>query len=136
MQRLYHVSDKAELTRFEPQPALDNPSAEGNVVWAVDEAHLPNYLLPRDCPRVCFGGSDRRVIALELYWLYRIRSARLFLYEFSDAGFELLDPIAGYYVSRVSVAPDAVRVLDDLLSELKERNVELRILPNLWKLHD
>jgi len=67
-------------------------------VWAVDEEHLPNYLLPRDCLRVTFyagkdsdpgdierimsGTSAERVIAVESRWLSRIRQERLYRCEF------------------------------------------------------
>jgi hypothetical protein len=39
-------------------------------------------------------------------------------------------------VSRLSVKPLSVRVVDDCLSELVSRGVEVRVLPNLWDLHD
>ena len=76
---LYHVSEEAGITRFEPRPAvnLDYP-----VVWAVHEDRLRNYLLPRDCPRVTFFagpettpqdierflGSSPAVVAIESLW--------------------------------------------------------------------
>jgi len=52
---LYHVSEYSHIERFEPRP----PPCSGvgpveSVVWAIDEEHLHNYLLPRDCPRVTF----------------------------------------------------------------------------------
>jgi len=28
---------------------------EGKAVWAIDEFHLVNYLLPRDCPKITYG---------------------------------------------------------------------------------
>ena len=48
---LYHVSENPNISIFEPRlgPSCDHP-----VVWAIDEGHLRNYLLPRDCPRVTF----------------------------------------------------------------------------------
>ena len=50
MSRLYHVSDTPGIARFDPRRIGDGPET----VWAIDEAHLVNYLTPRDCPRVCF----------------------------------------------------------------------------------
>jgi len=50
--------------------------------------------------------------------------------------FDLLDPVAAYYVSRQPVRPLAVRRVDDLLGELAGRDVELRITPSLWPLQD
>jgi hypothetical protein len=52
---LYHVSEDPAIARFDPRPA--NPRAgppQGNFVWALDDAQLHTYLLPRDCPRVVF----------------------------------------------------------------------------------
>lgn len=52
--QLFHVSDQPDIALFQPRPAPRAPGVEDAVVWAVDEEHLPNYLLPRDCPRVTF----------------------------------------------------------------------------------
>ena len=122
------------------------------MVWAIDRAHLHNYLLPRDCPRVTFyvtADSDpadvtrllgttaaRHVIAIESAWLAAVRATTLWLYEFPREPFELIDPIAATYVSRQPVRPLAVRRVDDLLGELTRRGVELRVTPSLWPLRD
>jgi hypothetical protein len=153
-ERLFHVSDRPEIVRFDPRPAPStNPAAPaGQIVWAIDEEHLPNYLLPRDCPRVTFhalptsdpadverllaGTSAARVIAIESGWLERVRSGRLYLYELPPDSFALEDPGAGYYLSRAPVAPGRVTVLDDLLAELAGRDVELRVMPSLHRLRD
>jgi hypothetical protein len=55
---VYHVSDQIGITLFEPRPAPERSVVIGDVVWAVDEKHLPNYLLPRDCPRVCLCRNE------------------------------------------------------------------------------
>jgi hypothetical protein len=47
-----------------------------------------------------------------------------------------VDECAGYFVSRSPVAPACVEVIDDPLSELRRRGVELRVVPNLWPLRD
>ncbi len=153
-ERLYHVSDQPDIIRFAPRPARPgHPNDPGRpVVWAVGERLLHNYLLPRDCPRVTFYArpdSDptdvarlmgrtaaRHVVAVESGWLAAIRAAVLYLYEFSPEGFELFDEGAGYYVRESVVAPLAVRRVDDLLGELAARDVELRVTPSLWPLHD
>ena len=68
--RLDHVSDVPNIDRFHPRIAPTTTATElGKVVWAVDEEHLHNYLLPRDCPRVTFYAlatvvSNSRAIAL------------------------------------------------------------------------
>lgn len=153
MPRLFHASEDPNIQLFEPRPAPSPGSGlEGEAVWAVSESHLPNYLLPRDCPRVTFaaaaktteedrrrfltGDPHSRVIALEEGWLPRIRSCELYLYEFSPTTFECLDPGAGYYVSRVPVKPISRTLISDLLSELENRSAVVRFLPNLWELRD
>ena len=150
---LFHVSDRAGLTSFEPRPAL-HPSArvEGPVVWAVDAEHLRNYLLPRDCPRVTFHagpastprdaaallgpGGASCVIAVETAWMERIRSRSLVRYEFDPGSFELHDATAGYWISRRPVTPRAEVPLDDLLSALLQEDVELRVMRSLWRLRE
>jgi len=147
--RLFHISDQPGIARFEPRPA---PGTDKPVVWAIDEYHVPNYLLPRDCPRVTFyadAESDPRdvetllgpsgathVVAVEACWLPRIRDARLIQYEFDPAAFEPLDPGAGYYVSRDAVAPIAETRIDDVLAALLECDVELRIMQSLWAIRE
>jgi hypothetical protein len=148
MAELFHVSEDAGIRLFEPRV----PSAEGEpVVWAIDEQHLPNYLLPRDCPRVTFFaaettspedveryllGSTGRVIAIEATWLDRVARASLVRYGFERAGFEPKDRVAGYYVSRVPVEPVAEVLIDNLPGALVRLGVELRILPSLWELRE
>ena len=152
MPRLYHVSDRAGIERFDPRPASNNSAVVGDAVWAVDEEHLPNYLLHRDCPRICFArnatttiedeaqflrySNDGRIIAVEWEWQNRIRSSVLYIYELSPDSFDLIDANAGYYISRDTVTPLSISVVDDLLAEMKRRKVELRFMTDLWKLHD
>jgi hypothetical protein len=54
---LYHVSEEPGLAVFHPRP--DPNGKLGSVVWTIDYEHLPNYPLPRECPRVTFAvGPD------------------------------------------------------------------------------
>ena len=151
--KLYHISDKPGIKRFEPRPA-PHPSAKqkGLMVWAVDFDHLHNYLLPRDCPRVTFfasessnpkdveklmgGSSAKYVVAVETGWLAEIQKQCLYQYEFSSEGFTLVDEVAGYYVSRKPAIPIAETKIDNILAALLEHDVELRIMPSLWKLRE
>jgi hypothetical protein len=144
---LFHVSEEADIGRFEPR-SIDGSSESR--VWAIDDDRLRNYLVPRDCPRVTyyadantspsdverFLGCSQAVMAFEHGWLERVRSARLFCYELPPRSFELADSCAGYFVSRTPVVPLSVRIIDDCLSELGRRGVEVRVLSNLWHLHD
>ncbi len=122
----------------------------GNVVWAVDDRHLPNYLVPRDCPRVAFQNSattseqDKKkffsdsnyIIAMESAWRERIEKSRLFLYAFDPGAFECADSGAGYFVSRNSVTPKACVPVSDPLEELLARGVTVKFVENLWAIRD
>lgn len=142
-----HISETAGIERFEPR----TPESGGApVVWAIDDEHLRNYLLPRECPRVTFYakpdssredierflGSSPAVVAVESGWLERIRTTTLHRYLLPAASFKCIDAGAGYHTSDKAVEPIAVETYDDLLAELLKRTVEVRPLPNLWPLHD
>ncbi|HEY1684603.1 MAG TPA: hypothetical protein VGG19_07575 [Tepidisphaeraceae bacterium] len=144
---LYHISEESGIERFDPRPAtgMDYP-----VVWAINADRLRNYLLPRDCPRVTFFagpkttsedvarflGSSPVVIAIESAWLERVQQTRLYCYHLPEESFESVDRCAGYFHSTQPVVPARVEIIDDLLTALVSRSVELRILPSLWDLHD
>ncbi len=144
---LFHVSEESGIERFEPRPSSYTNQP---VVWAIDAERLPNYLLPRECPRVTYYArpettsedvarlleASPAVIAVETAWLDRIRSCRLYCYHLPSQTFECNDPCAGYFVSREPAVPVKVEVVDDLLAVLLRRGVELRFVPNLWSLRD
>jgi hypothetical protein len=144
---VYHVSEDPDIDVFEPR-RMDG--AGEALVWAIDEARLRNYLVPRDCPRVTFSagprtsaadrehflGSSAAVVAIEATWFPRLRSCRLFCYHMPDDTFTLDDDTAGYFVSRAAVKPVSVECIDDPVSALLQRGVELRILQTLWSLRD
>ena len=151
--KLYHISDKPGIKRFDPRPAPSKSAKqEGLMVWAIDYDHLHNYLLPRDCPRVTFfakensdpkdverlmaGTTAKHVIAIEARWLTKIQKQCLYQYEFDSEGFTLVDEIAGYWISRKPIIPIAETKIDNILSALLEHDVELRIMPSLWKLRE
>jgi hypothetical protein len=150
---LYHISHDPAIVRFDPRPAPDPSSgAVGAMVWAIDDAHLPNYLLPRDCPRVTFcaqpdsdpadvlrllgGSSAGRVVAIEAAWFRRVLTDPIYLYELPGDSFSVHDAGAGYHISREPVVPLSVRRIADVVDELIRHDVELRIMPSLWKLRD
>ncbi len=151
--KLYHISDKPGIKRFDPRPApSQSAKQEGLMVWAIDYAHLHNYLLPRDCPRVTFyvdensdpkdierlmaGTTAKHVIAIETRWFPKIQKHCLYQYEFDSKVFTLVDEIAGYWILRKPVIPLTETKIDDILSALLEHDVELRIMPSLWKLRE
>jgi len=142
-----HVSEDPAIKVFQPR-TVDATGA--SLVWAIDEAHLRNYLVPRNCPRVTFSagartsaadrerflGSSPAVVAIESEWFERVRSCRLFCYQLPSDTFECVDETAGYFVSRLAVRPLGVEVVDDAVSAILQRGVELRILPDLWSLRE
>ena len=151
--RLFHVSEESDIAEFEPRkPARNDLDQSVGLVWAIDEFHLPNFLTPRNCPRVAYhaGGNtteaDRKSffssetaaygIVIESRWFERMRSAALFIYEFDTADFELQDEVAGYYVAKKTQIPIAKYEFTDLFSELIKRNVAIRIVDNLWNMAD
>ncbi|WP_309644679.1 DUF6886 family protein [Phenylobacterium sp.] len=151
MPRLFHVSEEAGIARFDPRPPPSTDSGvTGDCVWAVDEDHLVNYLLPRDCPRVTYGrgptttdedaarflGGARRVVAFEAVWLERVMACPLRIYEFPTEDFEAALPGAGYWIARKPVIPNAERGRGNLVAALIEAGAEVRILQDFWPLSD
>lgn len=149
--RLFHVSEEAGIARFEPRPPPSTDSGvKGDCVWAVDEDHLVNYLLPRDCPRITYGRGPgttdedaarfltgaRRVVAFEAAWLQRVLSCPLRIYEFPTASFDVALAGAGYWISRETVIPIGERLRTNLVEALIEAGAEVRILQDFWPLSD
>jgi len=148
--RLFHVSEESSIDVFIPRtPEREDLDRSKGLVWALNERCLPNYLLPRDCPRVTyhtsekttqddiikfFSSSSRHCVAIENGWYERMRKTSLYLYEFDASYFYLHDEVAGYYVSERTEIPNSVAKLDDLFGELFKRNIEIRILNDLWTL--
>lgn len=151
--RLFHVSDDPTIDIFTPRPTTTTGREGDAVVWAIEETHLPNYFLPRDCPRVCFWPDEQttfadrerffastdaeRVIAVESRWYQQISETTLYLYELPSDGFELQDANARYWVARRSVRPRSVTPITGLFKALlDDGRVELRFMPTLWPLYD
>ena len=144
---LFHISEEPNIDVFEPRQTATN---DKRLVWAIDEEHLRNYLVPRDCPRVTYSagprttesdrerflGSSAAVLAIETGWYERMRSCRLHCYHLPGGTFELADECAGYFVSRVPVKPLRVEIIDNIVAAVLMRGVELRVQPSLWELRD
>jgi hypothetical protein len=94
--RLFHISDQAGIKMFEPRPSPSHfDEITGDVVFAISEQLLHNYLLPRDCPRVTFYAAaetteeDKNtflnctaadyIIAVESGWYRQIADTKLYL---------------------------------------------------------
>jgi hypothetical protein len=140
--RIFHVSETPNIACFEPRIADDGRA----VVWAIDDLHLPNYLLPRECPRVCVRrgacddaalvarvlGASEHAIYVEAAWRKQIAEATLFVYEFDASQFVCVDANAGYFQSMIELQPLAMTTLEDATHELSSRGVALHFVDNLW----
>ncbi len=152
--RLFHISENPKIKVFEPRPSTSGfDLITDNVVFAISEKLLHNYILPRNCPRVTFYATanttsadiDRffgqsaaeYIIAVESRWLKQIERTTLYCYEFPAETFSLLDECAGYYISYQTITPVSVKPIYNILEELLSRkNVELRFMPEIGKLAD
>lgn len=142
---LFHVSDAPGIARFLPRPAADGVEK----VWAIEQRTLANYLLPRDCPRICLRPGVAHdpdelallegaaaLIVIEAAWLPRVESTTLFVYEFPADSFTLEDRIAGYWTCRAPVTPLAEQPVNDLPQRIAEAGARLVTRPTLWPLRD
>ena len=151
--RLFHVSEEANIEVFYPRiPNRNDLDKTVGLVWAIDEEKLPNFLTPRDCPRVayCIGkdtndvdkklffssSSIKHTVIIENSWFDRMNDTTLYLYEFNISDFELQDEVAGYYISKTPQVPIAKYQVSNLISELIARNIEIRMVDNLWDIAD
>ena len=148
--RVFHVSEEPNIEIFHPRPTSAFTDLNKEVVFAVSETLLHNYLLPRDCPRVtyCAGQTtteeDKKnflsdnykyIMVIEEKWLEKAKSTTLYLYEFDSSYFELLDEVAGYYISYESQTPISKTIIDYPIKTITARgNVELKVLDNLQEL--
>jgi hypothetical protein len=149
--RLFHVSEEANIELFIPRiPYREDMDKSKGLVWALTEEHLPQFLTPRDCPRVTyricetttqddiddfFSSSSRYCVAIEHGWYEKMISTTLYVYEFNTANF-YFDNLSVFYLSDQTENPVSITKYDDLFGELFKRNVEIRILNNLWILAD
>ena len=151
--RLFHVSEQPDIDVFHPRiPDRDDMDKNVGLVWAIDEKRLPNFLTPRNCPRVTYHinskttADDRQkffssptvehAVVIENEWYAKMKNTKLYIYEFDCSDFELQDDIAGYYVSKTTQVPIAKYIIDDLFDELIKRNIEIRITDNLQTIAD
>lgn len=146
--RLFHVSEESDITQFLPcTPVRKDLDQSKGLVWAINETCLPNFLTPRDCPRVTyhtsektteddisrfFSSSSRHCVTIEHAWHERMQKTTLYLYEFDPANFYMQDKVAGYYVSEHTETPIGKIQIDDLFGELFKKNIEIRLIDNLW----
>lgn len=142
MGSVFHVSEDPDIGVFVPQSS--------GLVWAITADRLPNYLVPRDCPRVTFyalpttTATDRErflkdstiVVVIESAWHARCESTALTVYEFDDESFVLKNATAGYYTTQETLHPVARRRIERPLDTLRAQGVEVRMLDSLWQLRE
>lgn len=147
---LYHFSEEPGIGEFEPRVLESRPELREPLVWAIEPSHQHMYLFPRDCPRVLlwpvatttaadrerwFGRTEARAIAyVEYGWLERMHATSLYRYVLPVEPFEDLGD-TGMWVSRSTVRPLRVEVVDDLFEALRSAGVELRVMERLTALH-
>jgi hypothetical protein len=150
-ERLFHISENPKIEIFIPRVSPSHFDDIGSdVVFAISEKLLHNYLFPRDCPRIAFYATNKTsqedkerlmgpttatyVVAVENRWMTAIQKTTLFVYEMPAPYFSLLDECAGYYISRRTVAPLSIKPVYNILEELLKREIELRMMPSLQNL--
>jgi hypothetical protein len=142
------VSEDPSIVRFEPHVSATATSDEPRV-WAVDTRHLPLYWFPRQCPRGTFWARPgtnpldlellrgaTRVHVIEVGWLERVRTARIFAYRLPVATFAPDPEVGGYWLSTETVTPVDVVELRDLVGLHQRAHIELRVVPALWPTWD
>ena len=149
--KLLHVSEEPGIKIFHPRPSPQlYASIQNDVVFAISDNLLHNYLLPRNCPRVTYykaahttqkdlnkffrESTKDYIINVEEAWKERIQKATLYRYEFEPDNFTLLDETAGYYVSSESETPVIVTEITNVIAEIRKRNAELRFLSQIKSL--
>lgn len=147
--RLFHVSEEADIKEFVPRiPYREDMDKSKGLVWALTEASLPNWLTPRNCPRVgyrvseetsqedvvkFFSSSSRHCVTIEHAWFEKMSETVLYLYEFETENF-YFDEVAGFYVSDKTEVPKGVTRIENLFQAQIDKNVEIRLVNNLWQL--
>ena len=130
---LFHASESPGITEFLPRAV----EGETPLVWAIDRDHLPNYLFPRDCPRISHPARDgHRIIHVEEWWRERIGQASIWMYQLPPESFRLVDSSAGYFVSSHAVKPLSCQLVSDLVGALSEASAELVAVRSLWPIYD
>ncbi len=149
--RLFHVSEEENIEIFIPRiPYREDMDKSKGLVWALTEEHLPQFLTPRECPRVTyriidsttqddidkfFSSDARYCITIEHGWYKSMANTSLYVYEFDVSNF-YFDDRAGFYVSDRTEKFISKVQYNDLFDELFKRNVEIRMIRNLWDLAD
>lgn len=145
MTRLFHLSEEKNIQKFIPRESKKQWGG-AMYVWAISEGKIHNYLLPRDCPRICITTNKldifkewidtekpknrKAIIFVSTDWIEKIRNCTLYRCEFDNSKFTEIDKIAGYYVSSLIEVPIETTKINNCLRALEILNVELAIVDN------
>lgn len=142
-----HFSEDPTIESFAPRRSATQ-QIDTIHVWAVDAFHAPSYWFPRQCPRALawtrpttdpadsvrlLGPGRDRVHVIELDWLDRLRTTRLYAYRLDAASFRPVADDGHAHVCDHAVEslgpPDAV---GDLVALHQASGIELRTVDNVW----
>lgn len=149
---LFHASEVHGVEVFHPRPTPD-PSVGPSFpcVWAIGHSHLPNYLSPRECPRVIarrgpqtteadaarFLAGWECVITIEHGWAQRMETTPIHLYAFTAGPpWRLWDANQQAFVSEETVTPVVRHTIESPGASLRALGVDLLYTDNLWPLID
>ncbi len=141
--KLFHISEHKDIDRFIPRRSKQMWGYK-DYVWAINEKRLPNYLFPRACPRICIdhkvipllpkwvdnqtAPNKRAVVFIREDWEEEFKSCQLYQYEFNPTNFQLIDAIAGYYVSECVEYPISVCKIEKCHQLLAAMEVDVIII--------
>ncbi len=151
--KLYHISKNSNIVTFTPRILKrDNLNESKAVVLAIEEKHIPNYLVPKECSRLLYNASPKTTaedinnffssksssscIVIEHSSFNILKDTSLYLYEFDPELFYPYDENLGYWTSEVNQVPIKVFEITHPFEELILRNFEIRIIDNLLDLLD
>jgi hypothetical protein len=151
--QVLHFSEDPTITRFVPHVAA-TAQQPGAYVWAVDHARAPDYWFPRQCPRamvwvtdtsspadrerILGPGGGERMHVVEYGWLEPMRRVRLFAYRLPARLFRPFGvPVPHAMIATEPVEPVAPpEPVGDLFELHEAAGIQLRVLPNLWRMWD
>lgn len=148
MNRLFHLSDDFEINEFRPRPVRKEVWGDlKDSVWTVNQEKLQNFMLPRNCPRVCWRlnaetsgedkeyfesfGDQQSLIFVQKEYIDMVNHGKLMMYEFNNDNFYLVDDCAGYYVSHEVEVPTQRIMITDLNEWLDNLNAKLIYVDDL-----
>lgn len=144
--RLFHFSDRGDIAEFVPRPPERHPDAQP-FVYAIDEWHSPNYLFPRNCPRIgvwpiestsdedreTFGSlcSGRMKFWIDVSFLDAWEQGSVFRYELDSVQGFVDCQDHGVWVSQQTVTPTSLEHIVDLPCAMQKHQADVEVVPSL-----